>query len=44
MNIKQEHPNSKEKLERRKDDMKGRKKDKLNNFVQTQLFKKTWSS
>ena len=44
MNIKEEHPNSKEKRERRKDDMKGRKKDKPNNLVQVKLFKKTWSS
>jgi hypothetical protein len=41
MNIKEEHPNSKEKRERRKDDMKGRKKDKPNNLVQVQLLKKT---
>lgn len=44
MNIKEEHPSSKEKRERRKDDMKGRKKDKPNNLVQVQLFKKSSSS
>lgn len=43
MNIKEEHPNSKEKRERRKDDTKGRKKDKPNNLVQVQLFKNTYT-
>ncbi|XP_021932147.1 DNA-directed RNA polymerase III subunit RPC4 isoform X2 [Zootermopsis nevadensis] len=35
INIKEEHPNSKEKRERRKDDGKGRKRDKLNNLIQS---------
>lgn len=37
INIKEEHPNSKEKRGRRKDDGKGRKREKLNNLIQVQL-------
>jgi hypothetical protein len=35
-----EEPNSKEKRDRRKDDGKGRRRDKPNNLVQVQLFKR----
>jgi hypothetical protein len=35
-----EEPNSREKRDRRKDDGKGRRRDKPNNLVQVQLFKR----